>query len=66
MKGGLRITAKNMRFLLLSVVFIRRKLLKSTYDEERSVHQIQKVATFISDPKIFDFGVMYGELMSRK
>ena len=40
---GYRLTAKNKRFwslliLLLSVASIRRKLLKTTHTEERSVH----------------------------
>ena len=53
---GYRLTAKNERFwslliLLLSVASIRRKLLKSTYTEERMALQIQKVATFNSDRK---------------
>ena len=53
---GYRLTEKNNRFwslliLLLSVASIRRKLLKSTYTEERMALQIQKVATFNSDRK---------------
>ena len=52
-----RLLAKNNRFssliliLLLSVASIRRKLFKTTYSEERSVHEIQKVSIYDSDRK---------------
>ena len=52
---GYRLTGKNDRWqslliLLLSIPSIRRKIVKTTHTEERSV-QIQKVATFVSDRK---------------
>ena len=55
-KRGYIPKAKNYRFLsllilLLSVVSIRRKLLKTTYGEERSVHKIQKVVIYDSGRK---------------
>ena len=55
-KRGYIHKAKNYRFLsllilLLSVVSIRRKLLKTTYGEERSVHKIQKVVIYDSGRK---------------
>ena len=49
---GYRLTAKNypwlaLLILLLSVVSIRRKLLKTTHIEERGVHTILEVALFV-------------------
>jgi len=56
-KRGYRLTAKSKRFWSLLILFIfaasiKRKLLKTTYTEERPYPiQIQKVATFNSDRK---------------
>ena len=59
MKGGYRLTSKNMRFrrlliLLQSIASIRRKLLKTNDTEERSVHTNSERCNIKHDRKIIN------------
>jgi len=67
-KRGYRLTSKNiwwrlLLILLLSVASIRRKLLKTTHTEERSVHTNSESCNILND--IFYFFFIYNALKRR-